>query len=60
MGNYNAFIFDIHAIKTLYKGPSYSVEAFLSAHNIFDGSQYPIINYKNAPRWIEGGLRVKL
>jgi vitamin B12 transporter len=57
---YNAFVFDANAIKTLYKGNSYTVEGFLTVHNIFNGSQYWTDTYKNAGRWIEGGLRVKL
>jgi len=57
---YSSFIFDINAVKTLYKGGSYTAEAFLTVHNLFDGSQYWLENYKNAGRWIEAGLRVKL
>ncbi len=57
---YNGFIFDFNAIKTVYRGNSYSAEVFLTMHNLFNGAQYWIENYKNAERWIEGGLRVKL
>jgi vitamin B12 transporter len=57
---YNSFIFDFNAIKTVYKGQSYTVDAFITAHNIFDGSEYVDSSYKNANRWIEGGIRVKL
>ncbi len=57
---YNGFIFDFNAIKTIYKSNSYSAEAFITVHNLFDGSQYWLDSYKNARRWIEAGLRVKL
>jgi vitamin B12 transporter len=56
---YSSFIFDVNAIKTLYKSTCYAADAFLTVHNLFDGSQYWIENYKNAGRWIEAGLRVK-
>jgi vitamin B12 transporter len=46
-------------IKALYRQNGREVEAFLTVHNLFDGSQYWNASYKNAERWIEGGLRVK-
>jgi vitamin B12 transporter len=57
---YGSFVFDINAIKTIYKSSRYTAEAFLTVHNLFDGSQYWLVNYKNAGRWIEAGVRVKL
>lgn len=57
---YNGFIFDFNAIKTIYKSNSYNAEAFVTVHNLFDGSQYWLDNYRNARRWIEAGLRMKL
>jgi vitamin B12 transporter len=60
IAQYNGFIFDVNAIKTFYRGNSYTVEGFLTVHNVFNGSQYWTDTYKNARRWIEGGLRVKL
>jgi vitamin B12 transporter len=56
---YNGFIFDINLIKSIYKRRPCEAEAFLNAHNIFNGSQYWTYELKNARRWIEGGLRVK-
>ncbi len=56
---YNGFIFDVNMIKTLCKGRSSSAEAFLTVHNLFDGSQYWLGNYKNARRWFEAGVRMK-
>lgn len=58
-GDYNSFIFDINIIKNLYKNKEYSVEGFLSGHNIFNGAQYTIDFYKNPRRWIEAGVRFK-
>ena len=57
---YNGFIFDINLSKSLYKSRSYEAEAFLNAHNIFNGSQYWTVELKNARRWIEAGLRIKI
>lgn len=56
---YSSFIFDLNAIKTVYTGRLYTAEAFLTIHNLFDGSQYWLENYRNAGRWIEAGLRMK-
>ena len=56
---YNAFIFDINMIKSLYKSNNHVVEAFLSGHNLLNGSQYWVDAYKNARRWIEAGIRYK-
>jgi len=56
---YNGVIFDVNIIKTFRRKNKQAVEVFFTAHNIFNGSQYWIDVYKNARRWIEGGLRVK-
>jgi vitamin B12 transporter len=58
-GKYSALIVDLNMIKALYRQNGREVEAFLTVHNLFDGSQYWNASYKNAERWIEGGLRVK-
>lgn len=60
MAKYNGFVFDINMIKSICKKKSYELEAFLTAHNIFNGSQYWTVEVKNARRWIEGGIRLKL
>jgi len=57
-GNYNAFIWDMNIIKKLFKKEDRNVELFLTAHNIFNGSQYAIGDFRNPRRWIEGGARV--
>lgn len=56
---YNGFIIDINLIKSIYKSQPYEAEAFLNAHNIFNGSQYWTYELKNARRWIEAGLRIR-
>jgi vitamin B12 transporter len=58
-GDYNSFVFDLNVIKSIYKKEDHTLEAFLTAHNIFNSSQYAIGDYKNPKRWIEGGLRYK-
>jgi vitamin B12 transporter len=56
-GNYGNFLFDLNGVKVLSRTSVGSTEAFISVHNIFNGSQYQISIYKNTARWIEGGLR---
>ncbi len=56
---YNAFIFDINMIKSLFKQNGRILEAFFTAHNIFNGSQYTDDSFKNPGRWVEGGIRYK-
>ena len=56
---YTAFIFDMNLIKTLYQQKANKLEAFFTAHNIFNGLQDTVVFYKNARRWIEAGLRYK-
>ena len=58
-GDYNSFVFDLNVIKSIYKKEDQTLEAFLTAHNIFNASQYAVGDYKNPKRWIEGGLRYK-
>lgn len=58
-GKYDAFIFDFNLIKGLYKKNGHTFEVFLTAHNIFNGSQYWAGIYKNPERWVEAGMRYK-
>jgi vitamin B12 transporter len=53
------FILDLNLMKTFFRTQSSSCEVFLTGHNIFNGSQYPDELFKNARRWIEGGVRYK-
>ena len=56
---YDAMIFDLNLIKTIYKDQDRTAEVFLTGHNIFNGSQYIFDAFKNARRWIEAGVRFK-
>ncbi len=58
-GRYSSFIWDFNFIKKLYKSNDGTAEVFLTAHNIFNGSQYLYETFKNPGRWIEAGIRVK-
>jgi vitamin B12 transporter len=58
-GDYNSFVFDLNIIKSIYRKEDHTLEAFLTAHNIFNASQYAVGGYYNPKRWIEGGLRYK-
>ncbi|MBI4687259.1 MAG: TonB-dependent receptor [Nitrospirae bacterium] len=56
---HNAFIWDINLIKKIYRKEPVTAEAFFTAHNIFNASQYTTDLFKNPGRWVEGGLRIK-
>jgi vitamin B12 transporter len=56
-GKYTAMIWDLNIAKTLFARDKRAVEVFFTAHNVFNGSQYPLDIYKNPRRWFEGGLR---
>jgi len=56
---YNNFIWDLNLSKTIFPQQKTSTELFLTAHNLFNGSQYYFGESKNPQRWVEGGIRVK-
>jgi vitamin B12 transporter len=58
-GKYDTFIWDINLIKNIKSTDEKTVETFLTVHNIFNGSQYLLEQYKNPRRWIEGGITLK-
>jgi vitamin B12 transporter len=58
-GKYDDFIWDLHLNKKIYATEKTVAEIFLTAHNIFNGSQYLSGDYKNPRRWIEAGLTFK-
>ena len=58
-GKYNDFIWDINLQKKIYSTEKTKTELFLTAHNIFNSSQYDASNLKNPKRWAEAGLRFK-
>ncbi len=56
---YNGFIFDLDLKKKIYSTDKTITEVFMTAHNIFNGSQYTLGDFKNPRRWVEAGLRFK-
>lgn len=56
---YSSLIFDLNMIKNIFTERKSSMELFLSAHNIFNGSQYWLSCYENPARWIEAGVKIK-
>ncbi len=58
-GKYNDFIWDINLQKKIYSTDKTRTELFLTAHNIFNGSQYDDILVQNPKRWAEVGIRLK-
>jgi len=56
-GKFNAMIWDLNLAKKVFTGESYTGEVFFTAHNIFNGAQYPVNPFRNPGRWFEGGVR---
>jgi Outer membrane cobalamin receptor protein len=59
MAKYDDFIWDLNLTKKIFPREKTSTELFLTAHNLFNSSQYFSGDSKNPRRWIEGGIRVK-
>lgn len=59
LGKYTAMIWDLHLAKKIFvlADERQAIEAFFSAHNLFNGAQYPTFPFRNPQRWFEGGLR---
>jgi vitamin B12 transporter len=56
---YKAMIWDLNLSKRFLERGETSLEAFFTAHNLFNGSQYADGLFPNPRRWFEGGLRLK-
>ena len=56
---YDDFIWDLNLSKTVFFQEKTAAELFLTAHNLFNGSQYTFGESKNPRRWVEAGIRVK-
>lgn len=59
LGKYSSMVFDVNVIKTLCRNKDTALELYLAGHNIFNGSQYWTVEYANAPRWFEAGVKYK-
>jgi vitamin B12 transporter len=55
----NDFIWDLNLNKRIWSKEKAATELFLTAHNIFNGSQYIHCGIKNPETWIEAGIRFK-
>lgn len=58
-GSYGGMIWDLHLGAILLKREEKSLELFFSGHNLFNGSQTPVIAQPSPGRWFEGGVRVR-
>jgi vitamin B12 transporter len=56
---YKAMIWDLNLSRRFMERGEISLEAFFTAHNIFNGSQYADSFFPNPRRWFEGGLRFR-
>jgi len=59
MAGFDDFIWDLNLNKKIWSKEKAATELFLTAHNIFNGSQYAYVNSKNPETWIEAGIRFK-
>ncbi|MBU3949718.1 MAG: TonB-dependent receptor [Proteobacteria bacterium] len=55
--SYDDFIWDFNLKKNIYSNENIATDVFLTAHNIFNGSQYVFGDIQNPERWVEAGLR---
>jgi len=56
--DYDDFIWDLNLNRRIWAKEKAATELFLTAHNIFNGSQYTFGESKNPGRWLEAGIRV--
>jgi vitamin B12 transporter len=56
-GKFNAMTWDLNLAKKVFTSENTTVGLFFTAHNIFNGAQYPIRYTRNPGRWFEGGVR---
>jgi len=59
MAKYDSFIWDLNLSKKIFPQQKTSTELFLTAHNLFNSSQYTDVEKKNPRRWVEAGIRIK-
>jgi vitamin B12 transporter len=59
-GRYTAMIWDLYLTKKVFAfaDERQTLEAFFSAHNLFNGAQYSAFPFRNPRRWLEGGVRL--
>jgi vitamin B12 transporter len=56
-GSYTTMIWDLNLAKKIYSVAETAASLFFTAHNLFNGSQYPVDPFRNPGRWFEGGVR---
>jgi vitamin B12 transporter len=59
MAKYDDFIWDLNLTKKIFLQQKRSTELFLTAHNLFNGAQYTMVDTENPRRWVEAGIRIK-
>ncbi|MFC1885651.1 TonB-dependent receptor [Thermodesulfobacteriota bacterium] len=55
---YDDFIWDVNLSRRLFKTMQFETRLFITAHNLFNGSQYYLGDSKNPGRWIEAGIKI--
>jgi len=57
-GSYDDFIWDLNLNKRICEHKKIAAKLFLTAHNLFNGSQHTFGDIKNPNRWVEAGIRI--
>jgi vitamin B12 transporter len=53
---YKDFVWDFDLAMKIYENKNITTELFLTAHNLFNGSQYTLGVNRNPRRWVEAGV----
>jgi len=56
--DYDDFIWDLNLNKKIFSRNKSAAKLFLTAHNLFNGSQYTFGDMRNPKRWLEAGIRI--
>jgi vitamin B12 transporter len=59
LGDYDDVIWDLIVSKTFFPRQRLEADLFFKVRNLFNGSQFHDEWLPNAPRWLEGGLRLR-
>ncbi|MDY6973415.1 MAG: TonB-dependent receptor [Thermodesulfobacteriota bacterium] len=57
--SYDDFIWDLNLRKKILSRQGSDADLFLTAHNLFSGSQYTYIDSRNPETWLEAGMRLR-
>ena len=56
--DYGDWIWDLNLARKIFDTKQYAAGLFLTAHNLFNGNQYTLVDSKNPERWVEAGINI--